>query len=409
MKKDMIKTCELFYSASQIPVFCYGKDHSFSFSCPKTSFIMDQHHLLAQESPGCQAMIHSDRNSLFWARISAEDHFFILGPVSMTYFSDRIIHALMSEHFIGNDKEEELRSILTVIPRLNLFRFSSAVQTLYQLLSSDYLPIEEIALADMLRSKKNKNEKQLIEKVLPSFYEAQDSGLELYDISYEEEQQMIRDIESGNIEALLKRFSAADAEKFGSLADTTIRSTKNMFIVVIALASRTAIQNGLSVQVAYKLSDLYIQEIEHASGFENLTALVRNAVVDYSQRIQALRVPKGISPLIHEGMRYIEQSVSQPLNVTDVAEHVGKSPSYYSALFKNETGININAYISKTKIEEAKRMLKYTDKSLIEISNFLWFSSQSHFQRVFKSLTGMTPLAYRKKNQKIVTDTDKKG
>ena len=52
------------------------------------------------------------------------------------------------------------------------------------------------------------------------------------------------------------------------------------------------------------------------------------------------------------------------------------------------------AYLAK-KSEEAARLLAFTDKSLISISDYLGFSSQSHFARVFKKYIGMTPSEYR--------------
>ncbi|MBR0215617.1 MAG: helix-turn-helix transcriptional regulator [Clostridia bacterium] len=51
--------------------------------------------------------------------------------------------------------------------------------------------------------------------------------------------------------------------------------------------------------------------------------------------------------------------------------------------------------ISGKKSEEAARLLAFTDKSLISISDYLGFSSQSHFARVFKKYIGMTPSEYR--------------
>ncbi len=47
------------------------------------------------------------------------------------------------------------------------------------------------------------------------------------------------------------------------------------------------------------------------------------------------------------------------------------------------------------KSEEAACLLAYTDKSLIAISDYLGFSSQSHFARVFKKYLGSTPSEYR--------------
>ena len=53
-------------------------------------------------------------------------------------------------------------------------------------------------------------------------------------------------------------------------------------------------------------------------------------------------------------------------------------------------------YINKKKIEEAQRLLRFSDKSLIAISNYLSFSSQSHFQNTFKKVTGTTPVLWQK-------------
>lgn len=58
--------------------------------------------------------------------------------------------------------------------------------------------------------------------------------------------------------------------------------------------------------------------------------------------------------------------------------------------------MTIGEYINQRKIEEAQRLLRFSDKSLSAISNYLSFSSQSHFQNVFKKVTGETPTAFQK-------------
>ena len=82
-----------------------------------------------------------------------------------------------------------------------------------------------------------------------------------------------------------------------------------------------------------------------------------------------------------------------------VADHVGFSYSFFSKQFKNETNKTINEAILEAKIEEAKDLLAYTDKSISHISSYLAFSSQSYFQNQFKKVTGCTPLQYRKAKQ----------
>lgn len=86
----------------------------------------------------------------------------------------------------------------------------------------------------------------------------------------------------------------------------------------------------------------------------------------------------------------------------DLCERRGRShrekPSYVAKKFKDDLGINVGAFISRCKLEEAKSLLAYTAKPLSEISSLLCFSSQSYFQNVFKKQYGVTPLQYRKQH-----------
>jgi YesN/AraC family two-component response regulator len=75
------------------------------------------------------------------------------------------------------------------------------------------------------------------------------------------------------------------------------------------------------------------------------------------------------------------------------------APNYLSSRFKKETNIRFMSFVTIAKVDEAKKLLKMTNKSLSEISNYLSFSSQSYFQNVFKKSIGITPLEYRDKNQ----------
>ena len=83
--------------------------------------------------------------------------------------------------------------------------------------------------------------------------------------------------------------------------------------------------------------------------------------------------------------------------VGDVADYVGFSKSYFSAYFKETLGFSVSAFILRCKLEEGRELLQYTDKSISTISEFLCFSSQSHFHTAFKKQFGMTPSEYRKR------------
>lgn len=95
-------------------------------------------------------------------------------------------------------------------------------------------------------------------------------------------------------------------------------------------------------------------------------------------------------------MKYISAHVTEKISTTEIAENLGISRGYLSTRFKDVIGVSVTDYINAQKIREAKQLLKFSDKSLVAISNYLSFSSQSYFQNVFKSFTGKTPTEFRK-------------
>ncbi len=84
--------------------------------------------------------------------------------------------------------------------------------------------------------------------------------------------------------------------------------------------------------------------------------------------------------------------------VPDLSEYLGLNDAYFSKLFKKETGVSVSDFIRIKKIDAAKHMLKHSDYSCLSISQFLSFSTQSHFIQAFKKQTGQTPEEYRKEN-----------
>ena len=94
---------------------------------------------------------------------------------------------------------------------------------------------------------------------------------------------------------------------------------------------------------------------------------------------------------------YIRHHLSDRVSAETLAEAFYLSRPYLSAKFKKETGVTLTDFILREKTEEAKRLLRYSDKSAAAIGAYLGFSSHSHFIRVFKKYEGVTPNEYREK------------
>lgn len=87
--------------------------------------------------------------------------------------------------------------------------------------------------------------------------------------------------------------------------------------------------------------------------------------------------------------------IKERITIADLAAYTGLSESYLSRVFKQNLGVSISDYIREKKIEKATHLLKYSDKPIIDIANYLSFSSQSHFIQIFESFMGLTPKKYR--------------
>jgi len=215
--------------------------------------------------------------------------------------------------------------------------------------------------------------------------------------TFELEQTVMTMVRKGDISALREWIKAAPAVRGGIIATEQLRQMKNTFIVSVTLASRAAIRGGMDVEDAFSLSDAYIQKCELLSSPEQIMNLQYHMILEYTQKVERIRLGKHPSKLAIDVANYIQHHLSEPITAEDIAKELYLSRPYLSRKFIEETGESLTDFILKEKTEEAKRLLRYSDKTLTAISNYLGFSSQSHFSRVFKKYASCTPGEYREK------------
>lgn len=101
---------------------------------------------------------------------------------------------------------------------------------------------------------------------------------------------------------------------------------------------------------------------------------------------------------IHNIKRYIREHLSHDIRLEDIAGAVHLHPAYCCGLFKKETGMTIIEYINTSRVELAKKFLRSADVVIGDIPELCGFTNYKYFARVFKKSTGLSPSAYRKKN-----------
>lgn len=98
---------------------------------------------------------------------------------------------------------------------------------------------------------------------------------------------------------------------------------------------------------------------------------------------------------LRQAHELIHDSFSEPLTLSSVAREVGVHPSHLARTFRRHYRRSIGAYVRCLRIERASRELTDSGASLGEIGLSSGFFDQSHFSRVFKRHTGLTPAQYR--------------
>ena len=309
----------------------------------------------------------------------------LFGPVSLTPYSDSEIHQLCIDYVVPQEERQAFSDFMQKIPQLPLNGFLLKLIFINFCVNREILGLTDIIALGSFEQKEESTDRLYEQK-----------SYAVHNNSYEVEKFFSEIIWTGNLDALKKISFNESLVHAGITGPTALRQIKNNIIITTTLATRAAIEGGLDSDTAFQLSDDFIQAAEKLTDPDALNELMGKISYTFAEKVRDAQMPVSTDGIIQNAIRFIQQNVCEHITASDVAEHVGFSRSYFSSYFKKELGFSVSAFILRCKMEEAKQLLKNTDKSVSVISSYLCFSSQSHFQSTFKKQYGITPLQYRK-------------
>jgi AraC family L-rhamnose operon transcriptional activator RhaR len=95
-------------------------------------------------------------------------------------------------------------------------------------------------------------------------------------------------------------------------------------------------------------------------------------------------------------IQYMKDNYSHAFKLEDLSVKAFLSRNYFCKLFKEHTGMTVFEYAQKIRVEEACRILKSTDKKIIDIASEVGYSDLKFFNQIFKRQTGRTPGEYKR-------------
>jgi len=223
------------------------------------------------------------------------------------------------------------------------------------------------------------------DRIFQSYHELHRSS-ETYYYPYEMAQQLTNFIKEANtvqIEEIFKLLARENTE-FRSVSDTTMQ-----WLITDLRTTLVKIRYSLQASEASSLPAGFDTTLTEEKTLDGMKQLSINLASCFKQNSTG-------NQLITSIQTYISKNYHDPdLSLKKISEVFSISESYFSYLFKAETGRNFSEYLEELRMQQAMHLLKETDTPLSELYLHLGYSNANSFRRAFKKVYGSSPKAFR--------------
>lgn len=105
------------------------------------------------------------------------------------------------------------------------------------------------------------------------------------------------------------------------------------------------------------------------------------------------------NPKIEKCTRYIAENLDSELTAQEIAAYANISYSYFSGLFKRETGRSFSEYLTLARLQQSVWMLRHSKNTIEEISDYVGFNTPNYFSTVFKRYVGVKPSEFKQTSE----------
>lgn len=409
MRLETLKAhCFYLYSALHIPIYIVeskggGKDavrHAIIEAFPEQEECCHPLEILRR--------IHfpDERNVLFLTssfsagfgiiRIVDSKYTLIVGPQFAVPFSNPVYLEISKEYSFAAEQKGLIYAFFNGIPVAPSLALKQTLRMMHHFLN----PGLDEEICDVFDEEETD---RLRKNQYGEYYELQEGGY--HNNSMEVEREVCGIVERGDVAAFTKYVRNVPYLSVGITSLSPLRQKKNIAIISIAVLTRAAIRGGMDEDAALLLSDNYIRHVENSFTDKQIDSILMDVFSRYVHVVSDIRAEKEASHTMETVVQYVREHVNRPVTVQLVAAHFGFNSDYLSHKFKSGMGIGLKMFIKRTKLEEAARLLRYTNQTILEISNYLCFSSQSNFQNAFKQQYHLTPKQYRETIGRDIKET----
>lgn len=170
---------------------------------------------------------------------------------------------------------------------------------------------------------------------------------------------------------------------------------------LLAIMRRSAILGGADINDTFKCYDQYADIIIHQKAPADGILTMTEASYAFCNLVETKLSLGHHSTNAKKCVQYIRSNISKKITIDDLALVCGQSPRQVSRIFSICFNSGVSEFINAERVKLAKEFLSSSNAKLVDISNHLGFSNQSHFTKVFSQYTGCTPLEYRNRSKQL--------
>lgn len=356
--------------------------------CPESEKVLTEELVVSmweQAEQKMQPSIFTEPGSpIFYWIFSRENWLFVLGPLHSEPLSFTQEKAFLHERKIrSRDFSFKELTVAESLPVVALVYFMVSGGKNVEWLETEY---DEVL---------QRGQKQLGYELLES--RAANSREQRSHLSYQFERTWYQAIIEGKTLFVPSGDATALLDRVGRLAKgDTFKQIEYTVVAEVTLATRAAIDGGVSPDKAYEMSEVFLQKCAQCRETTEFFEISLKSIDSFARAVREAKKQEIQDQDVEKCKNYIAFHLTEKITVSGMAKELQISYSYLAAKFLKETGINIKKYIQQEKLSAAANQLKYSEASVGEIADYFSFPSASSMCTCFKEVYGMSPTEYRK-------------
>ncbi len=239
----------------------------------------------------------------------------------------------------------------------------------------------------------DRQDSDIIQKQVTAYIHELKSGEEMPPYPFETERDLLRAVRQADKPEAHRLLNELFGYIFFSVG-SDFSQAKSRVYELLVLISRSAIEAGADSVQTLRFTHQCLNDLPSLTDMDSLCLWLTKVMSTLMDSVFAYLDARHAN-VIHQTIQYLNTHYGERITLEDMARRVYLSPSYFSRIFRKETGITFSAYLNRVRIERSKELLRHPSIRLTDIALMVGFEDQSYFTKVFKKLTGTTPLHYR--------------